>query len=332
MTSFPILDLIAGLIFIYFLLALVNNSFIELFSAFMQIRAKLLEQWIRKMLGSMANEVMDHDLLNGLSKSKKSTNYMDSKSFAKVLVEKILSPSNIAKAKPIALPDKINLDEYIQNSGLPDGIKTMLRNFVVRTNSQKLIDEKVNEISHLEWQIQQWFDSSMALLTGTYKRKTIWFTFLFGSILTFTLNIDSLQLAAYLYSNPEARQKLAASAYQSAQDTTYIKMVEKIKLKVSTTEPDSTQLKKDLSDFIKEVKDRKAFMDKTVATVSASIPIGWQESSQKPGESWLLYVLRKLGGLLITTLAICLGAPFWFDVLNKVANLRSSLKPEEKKK
>lgn len=332
MTSFPILDLIAGLIFIYFLLALVNNSFIELFSAFMQIRAKLLEQWIRKMLGAMANEVMDHDLLNGLSKSKKSTHYMDSKSFAKVLVEKIITPSNMDKAKPIQFPDKINLDECIQSSALPDGIKTMLRSFVVRTHAQKLIDDKVNEISHLELQIQQWFDSSMVLLTGTYKRKTIWFTFVFASILTLALNIDSLQLAAYLYSNPEARQKLAASAYHAAQDSTYIQLAEKIKRKAATTEADSTELKKDLTDFMNEVKAQKAFMETTVATVSSSIPIGWQESARKPGEAWWLYALRKLGGLLITALAICLGAPFWFDVLNKVANLRSSLKPEDKKK
>lgn len=331
MTSFPILDLIAGLIFIYFLLALVNNSFIELFSAFLQIRAKLLEKWIRKMLGAMADEVMDHDLLNGLSKSKQSTNYMDSKSFAKVLVEKIINPATIDKAQPIAFPDRINLDTSIQNSGLPDGIKKMLRSFVVRTHSQKLLDDKVNEISHLELQIQQWFDSSMALLTGTYKRKTIWFTFLFASILTFTLNIDSLQLAAYLYSNPEARQKLAAVAYQSAQDSTYIQLAEKIKQK-ATAADDSTQLTKDVNDFLKKVKEQKAFMENTVSTVSTSIPIGWQESSQKPGESWFLYALRKLGGLLITTLAICLGAPFWFDVLNKVANLRSSLKPDDKKK
>jgi hypothetical protein len=334
MTTFPILDLIAGLIFIYFLLALVNNSFIELVSAFAQIRAKLLEQWIRKMLGSMANEVMDHDLLNGLSASKKSTHYMDSKSFAKVLVEKIITPKNIEKMESYQFPDSINLDASIQSSELPNGIKTMLRSFVVRIHAQKVVDEKINEINHLEQQIQQWFDNSMSLLTGTYKRKTIWFTFLFASILTFSLNIDSLQLAAYLYSNPEARQKLSAAAYQGAQDSTYISLAENIKKKaaISDSASDSSHLQKDVNEFLKEVKERKAFMESTVATVSASMPIGWQESSQKPGEPWLLYALRKLGGLLITTLAVCLGAPFWFDVLNKMANLRSSLKPEDKKK
>ncbi|HVV56408.1 MAG TPA: hypothetical protein VHC47_13830, partial [Mucilaginibacter sp.] len=42
-------------------------------------------------------------------------------------------------------------------------------------------------------------------------------------------------------------------------------------------------------------------------------------------ESW-----KKLPGFLITALAISLGAPFWFDLLNKFVNLRASgKKPED---
>jgi hypothetical protein len=36
----------------------------------------------------------------------------------------------------------------------------------------------------------------------------------------------------------------------------------------------------------------------------------------------------KLLGLLLTALAIALGAPFWFDLLNKFIVLRSSVKPK----
>ena len=35
-------------------------------------------------------------------------------------------------------------------------------------------------------------------------------------------------------------------------------------------------------------------------------------------------------GWLITALAATLGAPFWFDVLNKVMVIRSTVKPREK--
>lgn len=38
----------------------------------------------------------------------------------------------------------------------------------------------------------------------------------------------------------------------------------------------------------------------------------------------------KVSGLLLTAIAITLGAPFWFDVLNKIIVVRSTVKPKEK--
>jgi len=36
------------------------------------------------------------------------------------------------------------------------------------------------------------------------------------------------------------------------------------------------------------------------------------------------WFLAKLGGLATTIAAVALGAPFWFDLLNKIVNLRLS--------
>jgi hypothetical protein len=38
----------------------------------------------------------------------------------------------------------------------------------------------------------------------------------------------------------------------------------------------------------------------------------------------------KVFGLLLTVLALSLGAPFWFDMLNKIINIRSSGPPPVK--
>ena len=35
-------------------------------------------------------------------------------------------------------------------------------------------------------------------------------------------------------------------------------------------------------------------------------------------------------GWLVTALAVMLGAPFWFDVLNRIMVIRSTVKPHEK--
>ena len=47
--------------------------------------------------------------------------------------------------------------------------------------------------------------------------------------------------------------------------------------------------------------------------------LGWGKLPQDVG-GWLL----KIIGLAITTLAVSLGAPFWFDVLKNLANMRST--------
>lgn len=40
--------------------------------------------------------------------------------------------------------------------------------------------------------------------------------------------------------------------------------------------------------------------------------------------------LKKLVGLLLTALALSSGASFWFELLNQLVKLRTSLKPPPK--
>jgi hypothetical protein len=44
----------------------------------------------------------------------------------------------------------------------------------------------------------------------------------------------------------------------------------------------------------------------------------------------LRWFLTKIVGWLLTAIAISLGAPFWFDMLNKIIIVRSTVKPHEK--
>jgi hypothetical protein len=50
------------------------------------------------------------------------------------------------------------------------------------------------------------------------------------------------------------------------------------------------------------------------------LPIGWVKGGFGP---------TTIFGWVITALAASLGAPFWFDLLNKFINVRASGKPPE---
>jgi hypothetical protein len=64
------------------------------------------------------------------------------------------------------------------------------------------------------------------------------------------------------------------------------------------------------------------------------LPIGWS-SPTDPDLNWDArnfgeHLKHHLFGWLLTALAISLGAPFWFDLLNKFIVIRSTVKPKEK--
>jgi hypothetical protein len=73
---------------------------------------------------------------------------------------------------------------------------------------------------------------------------------------------------------------------------------------------------------------------------SLGLPIGWSSVDDPhrkwPGSNWFQangwvdQFLSHFPGWLLTALAISLGAPFWFDLLNKFIVIRSAVKPHEK--
>lgn len=59
---------------------------------------------------------------------------------------------------------------------------------------------------------------------------------------------------------------------------------------------------------------------------SLNLPIGWEG----PVKFWTWPGWTNIFGWLLTAFAATLGAPFWFDILNKVMVIRSTVKPHEK--
>ena len=65
------------------------------------------------------------------------------------------------------------------------------------------------------------------------------------------------------------------------------------------------------------------------AALEENLPFGWNNLNglqlhAKDARSKFFLVLSKITGLTATILAIMLGAPFWFDLLNKITNLRGT--------
>jgi hypothetical protein len=158
-----------------------------------------------------------------------------------------------------------------------------------------LLEESQHDVERLKTQIETWFNNGMDRASGWYKRKTQWIQFFLGLCLVIFLNVDSVRIGRTLFAiNSPLRDSVVESA------------------KSFVAQPGGTN---------RPIKD----VVEAISTVS--LPIGWSEFP-KPNQ-WPIIFL----GWLITAFAVSLGAPFWFDLLNKFVNVRASGKaPEEQPK
>jgi hypothetical protein len=252
--------------------------------------------------------------------------------------------------------------------------------------------------------VANWFDSSMERLSGSFKRRTLIYSFIVGTALAIFMNVDSITVARYLWVEPAVRQVLIEKADNFELDLP----------KSETTEEaanQSTDADMDTSEPIEEPTDQPTDSDTEAAETSESppesgspnppdqaapadqeeaevkdpaeamqefraqfdglsIPLGWnftkidleaiddenqQQCSFNPGEPdvddttirqkvfgirWNKKCYRpsdasentngwgwaglKLLGIALSGLATVQGAPFWFDVLKRLVNVRGS--------
>lgn len=140
--------------------------------------------------------------------------------------------------------------------------------------------------------IEQWYNDTMDRVSGWYKRNVQLIIFILGFVIVVGLNVDTLAIITNLSNDTVIRAGFVSAVQGSA---------------ASPSHADLPTLQK--------------------AFEQIQLVIGWSNSTLPTDwSSWIL----KIVGLLATTFAVSLGAPFWFDLLNKFTSIRSSGPPPQK--
>jgi len=335
MSGFPILDLVVGIIFVYFLLSIISSSGVEMILTGLKARAALLEEWLFKIFDkpvtqpdgttlSLGQAIMDHCSVTALSGTHESTSYIDAKNFTAALLEKITfdpaNPKSIAK----------DMDEFIDAINKTNALSTEFQRVLLMyandaKDTYRAVSQKTeSEIDLFRWKIENWYNSSMDRITDVLKKKySRPATALVAIIVTVCLNADSIALAKYLYSNPEARTKIAMQAYSAADDSVLIKQVQQINITNADTSSHNTMSAQQIkNNIVQKITD----INKAKQGLNDVMPLTWKAGELKDANGKISFRLlfSKVTGLLATILAIMMGAPFWFDMLNKISNLRST--------
>lgn len=219
------------------------------------------------------------------------------------------------------------------------------------------------DIVKFKYQLETWFDRTMEQATEWYKRKIQIVLLFIGFFMAWFFNADTFSIASSLSNDKDARNQIVsmANAYiaqnKTAVDSSISKKIETSKeLKAYTGKLDSLlKIKKELDADIAKANgilgigcwpadtvfvryDKK--IRKSLYTPAID-PLGLPNNPavQRRGDVTFIafstsakwrYFLRLFPahffGFLITAIAISLGAPFWFDLLNKLMKLRTSTK------
>ncbi len=349
MLGLPTLDVAIGIAFFYLVFALICTTANEAIARWLDKRPKTLEEAIRQLLGNaeLKNAVLNHPLICNLSRTTKKggatttelPSYIPAPAFATALLDKLtgahpltdmnalragLTPSPDGPAGSIKLPDGTSIE-------VPRGTQIALKT---------LLDKAGDDWNTFHEEVENWYSATMDRASGWYKQYIQKQTYLLAAIVVLWANFDTLQVTRRLWTDSALRAAVVEQARHRTEQTnagdlplaTYEnpeKPEEGKPIHVEHTGA-SAPLTEQERNLVGNVTGWERDLQELREQLGAATP---SEPGGNPQTGiWVKWGLMHLLGWTISLLAISLGAPFWFDVLNRFMNLRNAGRsPDEKR-
>jgi len=310
MFGLEMLDVAIGLTFVYLLLSLVSSAARESLEAWSKSRAEFLERGLLALFeGPGAKTDTAHQLVESLYNHPRIYGLFEGS------YERAGAGRSAAAAR--RLPSYIAASTF--SDALIDTVARRCRNVPSRANmidrlrlgAEALDNESIRSVvlsainssngdtAAVRNAIEAWFNAGMDRVAGRYRRRTHWIVIGIATVITIGLNINTITIVRALEQDTALRQSIVERASTTGTNATL------------TGEQAKTELNR------------------------VSLPIGWtnvvwpQPGQWRTGEN-VVAGMMALAGWLLTIFGISLGAPFWFDVLNKFIVVRATVKPTEK--
>lgn len=159
------------------------------------------------------------------------------------------------------------------------------------------------QLQKLHDSVEVWFNNAMDRVSGAYKRTAQGWLFVLGLLIASCMNADTIDMWRRLEANDELRSAMVARA-------------------AATLPALDTLAHRTPQDSLSPDVARERYQTARARLDEMELKLGWSSANPWPTGFWPS--VMKIIGLLLTALAISLGAPFWFDLLNKVISIRTA--------
>ena len=303
MFNSTVLDTAIALIFIYTIFSLLASTIKEWIAGWLHWRGVMLKRGVGCMIAAAPNSFIIRTDSTGAPLSVQRGDKLNVDVFFK-------TPGINSQSDKDRLPSYIAPDQFANaylalafpgNDGTTLTLNRLrqaleIAEVSVAADLRTFISLVTLPSSNLNLGVQNWFNANMDRVSGWYKRKTQFVLVLISIVLVAGLNIDTIRITKEISKNSTMRNAIVAAATKTGSDSTKF--------------------------FKSNIHD----IDSTVSTLG--IPLGWNRCYCNAED-----IISLIFGLMLTAAALSLGAPFWFDLLNKFTNLRySGPKPDENKK
>lgn len=324
-----------GLVLIFLILSLLASSIQEALASWLSLRGRTFGEALERMLTNVELkdgqlEKLDDSLLQAFRKHNifrqllpqkgwyhysrigddKNPSYLSSSTFSEIMV-------HVMKAR-----DFEGLKKYVDEMGEGE----------LKTYFQDLVEDANGDIHVFRNKLESWYNDMMDRASGWYKRHVHNFLLVIGLIMALVFNADTFSMynkVSSIKAGSTEEQAIWSMAqdYIDAKENTFNSQLSSFKSIVDSLEkvPDSIR---DLSALVVQDSLLRKEQQVLIADLQGDdspLGLGWkyEEWEAFKNASWYTWLIKLLG-MLITTMAISLGAPFWFDLLKKIVNIRNA--------
>lgn len=318
----PVLEVTIGLCFVYLLLALIVTSLTEWVSRIRNGRGNFLEDGIRRLLSEetknmpLTKSIFAHPLVQAFTPKGNLPPYIPAKVFAQVFTEIVLRADSRTQS------DLADTSRAYREAGFPEPLARSLLTLRIRRAGTS--DEPQDPVLPSTEVLEEWYDNQMDRVSGWYKRHTQTIVLIASIAVAVAANADTVSLTTRLWSDSALRSSIVEAAKARVALGPPLETVEY----TDPTNPKPSEPIKPSTDLAERAGSGDANHLTDSEKVLLGSVVGWSGEPQKlHAQGFWFWLLYHVPGWIITALAVSLGAPFWFDTLNRFINIRSAGPP-----
>jgi hypothetical protein len=355
------IDIALGMIVVYLTFSLGVSAINEAVAAYFSSRAAWLRKGIAALLHppapgqapapGCANDFYSSPFISALGTTSGLSRRLDPSYIPPwTMLQGLLDSATGSKGQALHSMDAISKAVAQLPSGAP--ARVVLEDLLARAGA---------DMEQFREGVEHWMEQFDHQVRAWYRQKTQTMLVLFSVVVAGVANLDTIEMFKHLSADSKTRSALVATALETAKlrdveallDTTaLVAAKDKIApaelnaskalgvLKAARAASDaeaplakpkedaataSTQLQTAMELVQTErAKLEQAAADRITALTSDGMQFGWSaRDSAEMAKNPRFWFILKAFGLLLSAAALSMGAPFWFDLLQKVASIRS---------